>query len=179
MHWIFAFYEANGTTLRHCYYASLVDMNGWITEKEQYIRPDIVLAEHAQELVSDKVLTEVLGDAGDFSISDAQLIMKKQWKAVDYTTNADLPKGRYSRGRMIALMQERLAYVIRRGSTLNNPHISERYFEGAGLQKITEDHAAALRELVRWDLAGSDQIPGIDDVVEAQAIAAESDTPTA
>lgn len=39
LHWLFAFYESDGTTLRYCYYASPADMSDWIAEKEKYIRP--------------------------------------------------------------------------------------------------------------------------------------------
>lgn len=47
---------------------------------------------------------------------------------------------------MLAMLRERCGYVIRRGSTLNNPHIPAGFFEG--WEQIREDHAARLRELV-------------------------------
>jgi hypothetical protein len=49
---------------------------------------------------------------------------------------------------MLALLQRRCAYVIRRGATLNNPHIPESYLSDR-LQPITKDHAATVRRLVR------------------------------
>lgn len=179
LHWIFAFYETDGTTLKYCYYASPADMRDWIEDKERYIRPDMVLAEHATTLITDATLSAVLGDAADFSMADARLIMKNQWKAADYRDNADLEGQRYSRDRMVQLLQERLAYVIRRGATLNNPHIAERYFTERGLQKITEDHAATVRTLVRAYLESDAPKATVDPAVAAQAKAADTDTATA
>lgn len=150
LHWLFAFYESNGTTLRYCYYASPADMAGWIDEKEQYVRPDYVLAKRAPEGITDADLTEVVGPASDFAIADAKRIMKKQWKAQDYREGADLPDQRYSRAAMLDLLRQRCNYVIRRGATLNNPHIPESYLtEQAKLEPIIKNHAARVRELVR------------------------------
>lgn len=179
LHWLFAFYLKDGTTLKHCYYASPADMWEWIAAKEEYIRPDMVLAGQVTELVDDATLTAVLGDAESYSSQDARLIMKAQWKASDYRANADLDGDRYSRARMVWLLQARLAYVIRRGSTLNNPHIHESYFIDKGLQPITEDHAASVRELVRAYLAQRTPLAPVDPQVAAQASAAATADPTA
>ena len=64
----------------------------------------------------------------------------------------DRPTG-YSAQRMVKMLRERCQYVIRRGATLNNPHIPKNYFDG--WERITEDHAARLRELVRDYLSAS------------------------
>lgn len=179
LHWLFAFYLKDGFTLRYCYYASPADMRDWIADKEDYIRPDMVLAGQVQEFVGDSTLSAVLGDDESYGIEDARSIMKAQWKTSDYQANADLEDGRYSRSRMIWLLQARLAYVIRRGSTLNNPHISESYFIDKGLQPITEDHAATVRSLVRGYLAKGPSIQPVDLAVAVQARAAATADPTA
>lgn len=103
--------------------------------------------------ITDADLTEVIGPDADFSISDARRIMKRQWSAARYRERADLPDERYSRSAMLEVLRERCGYVIRRGATLNNPHIAESYLIEQGLQPITKDHAAHLRELVREYLA--------------------------
>lgn len=179
LHWIFAFYEKDATTLRYCYYASPDDMREWILDKERYIRPDMVLANRAAELITDATLVDVLGSDHDFGADAAKLIMKNQWSAAEYKQNADLPGVRYSRGRLVALLQERLGYVIRRGATLNNPHISESYFTSKSLQRIGEDHAATVRSLVRDYLSHPEPEAPLDPIVAAQASAAETAEPTA
>ena len=72
--------------------------------------------------------------------------MKNQYGAKEYRAAADLPGGLFSRHVMLELLRERCEYVIRRGSTLNNPHIPASFFKD--WERITDDHAARLRELV-------------------------------
>ena len=144
LHWLFAFYAKDATTLRHCYYASPADMADWIAEKEAYIRPDMVLADRAPRMLAVEDLLAVVGEQESYAMKDARSVMKNQWSAAMYAANADLPGGRYSPERMLELLRERCAYVIRRGATLNNPHISGQYLSKR-LEPITRNHAAALR----------------------------------
>lgn len=185
LHWLFAFYDKTGERLLRCRYASPADMASWIEEKARYVRPDLVLAQRAPDLVTDEVLTEVLGEADSFTIQDAKSIMKKQWSATQYKDNADLPGRGYSRDRMLQLLQDRCGYVIRRGATLNNPHIPGKYLDGLPL--IERDHAATLRQLVRSQLEqdraaqaqGKTTQAAVDPVIEDQANAAATDDATA
>ncbi|WP_147403924.1 hypothetical protein [Nocardia panacis] len=148
LHWLFAFYKKDATTLRYCYYASPADMSDWIKDKEKYIQPDFVLAQQAPQRITDGDLDIIFGNGTSFSKKDAQRIMKNQWSKEKYSKHADLPGGRYSRDAMLALLRERCEYVIRRGATLNNPHIPERYLESR-VDRIFDDHAATVRRLVR------------------------------
>ncbi len=184
MHWLFAFYDKDGIKPEYCVYASPSDMRPWIADKERYVRPDLVLAARAPALLSDADLTEVLSDAGSFSADEARSVMKNQWSAEQYRTNADLAAGRYSRTRMLEVLRERCGYVVRRGSTLNNPHISGKYFKD--FERIKSDHASALRRLVRVYLeqaaasraAGDGPPEGeVDPLILAQAGAAAADPP--
>lgn len=187
LHWLFAFYSGPATSLQYCYYASPADMAGWIRQQESYIRPDLILAERAPQLLTDQDLREVVGDAESYSTADAKAVMKNQWTAKQYLANADLPNGRYSRARMLELLAERCAYVIRRGSTLNNPHIPGKYLHDR-LKPITNNHAATLRELVHTYLdnrarqidAGNQPAEDrLDPVTQSQARAAATDDATA
>jgi hypothetical protein len=54
---------------------------------------------------------------------------------------------------MLKVLQERCAYVILRGSTLNNPHLAESYL-AAKTTPITSNHAATVRTLVQAYLDG-------------------------
>lgn len=144
LHWIFGVYE--GGKLRYCLYGSPKAMKPWFDQMAAYIAPDVALADHAPDFISDSTLTAILGSAGKFNLADAKRLMKNQYSAADYADAADLPDGEYSRAAMLDMLRERCGYVIRRGSTLNNPHIPASYF--ADWERITEDHAARLRELV-------------------------------
>lgn len=117
--------------------------------------------------------------SADFSVDEAKSVMKRQWSAAEYKERADLPGNRYSRDAMHEVLRARLGYLIRRGSTLNNPHIPGTYFEEVGLQKIVGDHAATLRRLVREYLDSGDEPAPLDPAIAAQASAAETDDATA
>jgi len=58
----------------------------------------------------------------------------------------DLDNG-YSPERMLDILKDRAEYLMKRGSTLNNPHIPESYY--GDFPKITNDHAKTLRDLVK------------------------------
>lgn len=186
LHWLFAFYASDATTLMRCFYASPADMADWISEKEAYIRPDLVLADRASRLLSHEDLIEVAGDRASYTAADAKSVMKNQWSAPQYEANADLPGALYSPVRMLELLRERCAYVIRRGATLNNPHISGQYLTDR-LEPITRNHAATLRTSVAAYLAGraaklaAGVQPAEDSVdpVVVQASAAATDEATA
>lgn len=154
MHWVFGFYDETGSRLRHCHYGSPQDMEPWIRQKEEYIRPDIVLAEIAQEAVDESVLDRIFGRRESFSLEDARRIHKKQLRVDEYRELMDLEDG-YSRERMLEILGRRAHYVVSRGATLNNPHIPKSYFEG--WERITHNHAARLRELVTEALQERDQ----------------------
>jgi hypothetical protein len=150
LHWIFGVY-LNGK-LQYCLYGSPEKMQPWYEEKGAYVGPDFALAACVPSLIGDDILTRILGDAEEFSYSDARALLKNQRKAKEYRDAADLDGGRYSREAMLGMLRDRCRYVIERGSTLNNPHISPSYF--SGWEKIERNHAARLRELVLEALAG-------------------------
>lgn len=186
MHWLFAFYEDPAQRRpAYCRYASPAAMAPWIADKQAYVLPDLVLAERAPQRVTDDDLVRVLGDRPSYTRADAKSIMKNQWSRAQYRDNADLPKGEYSRDRMLKLLQERCAYVIRRGATLNNPHIPKAFL--AQLPRIDRDHAATLKALVQAYLdeqrqakaRGDETVVQPDPVVVAQASAAATDDATA
>lgn len=155
LHWLFGVYGRNRSgdqVLQYCLYGSPRAMKSWFDRMAAYIAPDVAMAEHVPDLITDRTLTAILGPAKRFDRDDARRLMKNQYGAEDYAEAADLPDGDYSRAAMLEMLRERCEYVIRRGSTLNNPHIPAGYFEG--WERITEDHAARLRELVVAALTG-------------------------
>lgn len=146
LHWLFAFCDKSGSKLRYCLYASPKDMEPWIAEKERYMLPDLSLASALPGMVTDDMAVQILGEKPVYSLSDAEWIMKKQWRREDYLRHRDLDDG-YSLKAIVAILNERARYVILRGATLNNPHIEAGFFNG--FERITDEHAARLRQLVR------------------------------
>lgn len=149
LHWLFGVYgrDTRGDqVLEYCLYGSPSAMKPWFDRMSAYIAPDVKLAASVPHLIGDETLSQVLGEAETFSREEAKRLMKNQYRGGDYDEASDLPEARYSRSAMLEMLRGRCAYVIRRGSTLNNPHISAAYFEG--WERIADDHAARLRELV-------------------------------
>ena len=146
LHWIFGFYTPDGSQLKYCIYASPLDMEPWIADKERYVLPDVILAATAPALIGPDNLVAILGEKEVYSQADARWIMKKQWNVLRYREFQDLPNG-YSLERMTEILRERCRYVILRGSTLNNPHIEGSYFDR--FERIVDEPAMRLRDLVR------------------------------
>lgn len=154
-HWLFGFYDKSGAVLQYCCYGSPQAMAPWIESMELYVRPDVVLAEWAPRMVDLETVHAVLGEKPVYTRADAKRIHKKQWRDEQYAAAEDVHGG-YSPTRMTEILQQRCSYVIRRGATLNNPHIPKGYF--SGWERITEDHAARLRELVKESVQASDAL---------------------
>lgn len=148
LHWLFGVYDQAGGELKlqYCLYGSPKQMKPWFDRMAAYIAPDIVLADTVPDLLDDEILSAVLSEAEGFAYEDAHQLMKNQYTRQDYRDAADLPRERYSRAAMLKMLRSRSRYVIERGSTLNNPHISASYF--TGWERIERNHAARLRELV-------------------------------
>ena len=149
LHWLFGIYDRDARgdqVLVYCLYGSPARMKPWFDQMTDYVTPDVALAEHVPDLITDRTLTSILGRRPSFTFTDARRVMKNQYGAKEYRAAADLPGGLFSRHVMLELLRERCEYVIRRGSTLNNPHIPASFFKD--WERITDDHAARLRELV-------------------------------
>lgn len=143
-HWIMAYFE--GPKLLHCLYGSPDAMRPWIEDKWNYIKADFEMAKHVPNQISLKTMYEILSEKSVYTPADAKKLHKNQMTAADYKAAMDTAEG-YSPGRMLEIFRDRARYVIERGSTLNNPHISDVYL--SRWPRIDQDHAAELRRLVR------------------------------
>ncbi|MEL7038429.1 MAG: hypothetical protein AAFO04_22855 [Cyanobacteria bacterium J06592_8] len=148
-HWLFGFYSSDGLQLKYCLYASPEMMKSWILEKERYVEFDYLLAQIVPELLNLSKLYQILGQKESYSLEDAKRLQKKQYNHQEYREKMDFPNG-YSPERMLEILKDRCQYLIKRGSTLNNPHIPASYFKD--WEKITTNHAHRLRVLVSEEL---------------------------
>jgi hypothetical protein len=123
MHWIFAFYTSDASKISEAFYASPKQMQPWVNKISNYIRPDQVLAEMLSKKVDGAILELIFGNQKSFTLDDAQKIMKRQWTKKEYVARQDLPNG-FSEHAMVKILAERVQYLISRGATLNNPHIT-------------------------------------------------------
>ncbi len=142
-HWLFGFHKGGKVSYK---YGSPALMQSWIKEKEEYIRPDFELAKIASKNLTLEDLYLVLGEKESYSLEEAKSILKNQYSKEKYSQSKDITNG-YSKDKMLDLLKDRATYLMKRGGTLNNPHIPGSYFKE--WEEITENHAARLREMVR------------------------------
>lgn len=121
-----------------------------------------MLAQLVPHLITKDVLYSMLERKTSYTLDDAKKLHKAQYSSEKYRQLMDIksPHGGkkfgYSPGRMLEIPRDRAHYVIERGATLNNPHISAAYI--ARWPEITGDYAAALRRLVgKWFKANQPQ----------------------
>ncbi len=145
-HWLIGFYNRKVTKLEYSLYGSPNMMKPWIDEKAKYVKPDYEIAECVANYLTKEDLFNIAGRKDIYTIEDAKLLQKKQYNIAKYRELMDVGTG-YTHERMLEILKDRCGYLLKRGATLNNPHIPESYF--AGWEKITENHANRLRELVR------------------------------
>lgn len=143
-HWIVAYFD--GPKLLHCLYGSPDAMRAWIEDKWDYIKADFEMAKHVPPHITLTTMYDIVGEKPVYRLADAKRLHKNQMSAGAYKAAMDLDEG-YSPERMLEIFKDRARYVIARGATLNNPHISDRYL--SSWPKIDHDYAAELRRLVR------------------------------
>lgn len=148
-HWIFGFYTPGGKALKFTRYASPAMMAEWIEEKKQYIALDYALAQIVPEKLDLHDLEKLLGRKETYAYDDARFVHKNQLKKNEYQQLFDV-EGGYSPERMLEVLRWRAAYIIERGSTLNNPHIPVNVLNK--FPKITQNHGSELRRLVVQEL---------------------------
>ena len=142
-HWLIGFFN-NGA--EHYKYASPKMMKPWIVEKQKIIETDMMLGELLANTVTVDVLHSILTPKASYSIDDAKTLLKRQYNEKQYKEAQDIEDG-YSSDSMVNFVQDRLKYLIHRGSSLNNPHIPASYFDS--FETIEVDHANHLRQLVQ------------------------------
>ncbi len=141
-HWLFGFYSGGQVYYK---YGSPEMMKPWIDSMEKYISPDYKLAEISNQKLTLEDLYNILPEKESYTLEDAKSIQKKQYLNSQYKALQDLENG-YSANRMLEILSGRLKYLIERGSTLNNPHISGSYFQS--WEAITSNHSSTLKKLV-------------------------------
>lgn len=143
-HWLIGVYS-NGKP-KYFLYGSPDDMKPWIDEKANYVKPDFDLSRIISKKISLEDMYLILGKKEKYTLEDAEKLHKKQYKKEEYRKMMDIGGG-YSPKRMLKILKERSEYLMKRGSTLNNPHIPASYFEG--WLRIEKDHAETLRKMIK------------------------------
>ncbi|PST48886.1 hypothetical protein COO72_05090 [Bifidobacterium callitrichos] len=152
MHWLFGFYSTSETQADYFVYCSPSDMEPWYEQIEAIISRDAALADILPNKVNQTIMRSIMGNRIVYTYKDAKDLLKNQLKKQEYLDHMDLDKG-YSPSRMTELLRMRADYLLRRGLTLNNPHINKDIF--VGKPHITNEPALTLRKMVKSYLENS------------------------
>jgi hypothetical protein len=128
--------------------ARSIQKNQW--KKQEYLDAMDVQArytgEHLLNLLPQGVTPEhVLAELGDKAVyheTDVKHLFGNRWRRA---MEPDIRPG-YTKARMLEILQARAKYILDRGTTLNTPHISKKFFDD--FEKITANHASRVREMV-------------------------------
>ena len=145
-HFLISKFSKSGAAIEYTIYGGPLRMEPWIKSKEDYIKPDYIISTLAPKQLRLTDLFAVVGEKQLYTIDDAKGLQKKQYSQIQYEELMDLDGG-YSQDRILSILKERCGYLLKRGSTLNNPHISKKYFED--WDQITSNHAIELKKLVK------------------------------
>ncbi|MYC72471.1 MAG: hypothetical protein F4X17_17350 [Gemmatimonadetes bacterium] len=125
--WIFGFYNSSGASLRQLLVLGPNEMESWIEQKEQYIKPDFAIGDRVAEKLDVEDLYIICEKKRKYSLEDAKSLHKRQWNQERYRSEMDDTDG-YTPEKMLEILKLRAIYLNQRGSTLNNPHIPKSLF---------------------------------------------------
>jgi hypothetical protein len=187
LNWLFGIFERGmppREMAREFIYASPRQLSGWLDKQEAYVGIDWDLVERVPQLIDISTMHQVVGEKPVYGLVDAKRLLKSQrleqgvrpagemhallqelgiqarrrMTSDVYRALMDRGDG-FSPERMLILMRERCRYLIDRGATRNNPHISIRELRAA----VPPEHIVQanrrinfsdwLRRLVRQELA--------------------------
>jgi hypothetical protein len=142
MHFVFGWFEPRDNQPVRMWYGSPAMMRSWNESEQAYLKPDLEIVSHAPDGVDQAVVDALLGPGEEFTYEQINAIIKNQWNAKAsvgrpnlYKLRADIfNRGpsiefRYSRAMAECAVRDRIAYLLDRGSTVNNRKISARYIQ--------------------------------------------------
>lgn len=144
-HFLISKFSRSGAAIEYSIYGGPTQMEPWLKSREDYIAPDYEISKLAPSRLTTADLFSVVGEKEVYSIEDAKKLHKRQYSRAEYESFMDVENG-YSQDRMLTVLKDRCEYLLKRGSTLNNPHIPKDFI--AGWDQITSNHAVELRRLV-------------------------------
>jgi hypothetical protein len=132
------------------------DMSPWITEIEEKIGPDFMLARRASHRLTLEDLYAICGRMDHYTVADAKRLHKMQWSAEQYQAARDTQVGSemmISPQNMLEILKLRAQYIASRGATLNNPHVTKTFLSTfANTNRVVDQNdgpAVRIREIAR------------------------------
>ena len=173
MHFVFAWIPPREMMIKRMWYAAPDMLRGWNEREQAYIKLDLALVEHIPPLATAALLHKLLGDKTEYTFDDLSVLVKDQWnkdtkrgRATSlYEERADVHRdrqrrlNRYSQDVAMQALEDRVRYLLDRGSTVNNRKISKKYVLENCVELDVANAAASLRAAVQAALAPEDGAP--------------------
>lgn len=133
--WIIGFYTKDARPkLERAYCLTPKDMKPWIDGIKKRLDSDSKIADLAASKlrITQKDLFALCGKKDTYDVEDAKAILKQVWTQEKYKNARDKKVGNkkvISRERMLEIIALRVAYILGRGSTINNPPITKEHLQ--------------------------------------------------
>lgn len=142
-HVLGSFYDKGGNTIRWSLLIPNVILKEWLDEQAAYIHCDISILESLVEEVSQEMVRQirisVFGEKEHYTLQELKRLLKQQINKEAYLEFLDVEmdgERLCSPGQMDFAIIQRTKYLLNRGTSRNNPHISDGW-----IRKIIERDA--------------------------------------
>lgn len=161
-HWLLVLYDRKPKlTMKTCWYGSPEMMEPKIREFEERVLADHKIGQLVSDSLNSEQVQEMFNGRTEFAIKEALNFVRPQRGSYGATVfgekhvrdMASLNGGRLNLNQMTEIMKIRSDYLIRRGSTINNPVIAYSWIQ-ENLCELEPGDAEGLRELVLKVLEG-------------------------
>ena len=135
-HVLGSFYDKGGNIIRWSLLIPNIILNEWLDEQETYIHCDILILESLVQEVSQEMVRQirisVFGDKEYYTLEDLKRLLKQQINKETYHELLDISfqgERLCSPSQMDFAIIQRTKYLLNRGSSRNNPHISDGWIK--------------------------------------------------
>lgn len=137
-HWIIGFYNQQ-QKLEYCVHATPEHMRPWIISKEKILQQRRKLFDSLLQKVDVNLLNEILGEKESYNDRDVKIILSTTRYPKELLRKNEV----YTKEDMVKILKFYYEKMCNRGTTMNNPHINNSYFNN--LTHITSNHASYLK----------------------------------
>jgi len=131
-HILGSFYDKGGNAIQWSLLIPNLYLNDWLDEQVEYIRCDIeiieVLSNEVTSEMAQRVIKNIFGEKEVFTEEDLKEVLKRQIKSQEYAQylcNRQNAERLCSLDSMEKAIRSRTQYLLNRGTSRNNPHISD------------------------------------------------------
>jgi hypothetical protein len=131
-HVLGSFYDKGGNAIRWSLLIPNLYLNDWLDEQVEYIRCDIeiieVLSNEVTSEMAQRVIKNIFGEKEVFTEEDLKKVLKRQITSQEYAqylSNGPNAERLCSLDSMEKAIRSRTQYLLNRGTSRNNPHISD------------------------------------------------------